>query len=267
MLTRIPPTFQRLIDEDADHFGEPGLVVLKAPEPPNELCRVKLENWLARRGASYQAKRHSEYLYFESDDPEKGPRILISAFMPTPDNMDQYLRQSANKYRPRLKGNRARKAGYTTRRISPAEEAAGIWKIIHSVSQRQGRPVSPMFNDRSPEHDFAEYRDYGDALFNDICCGVFAPDGSLAAYLLGKRVGDHVQYDEIMGHSDHIANDVMYLLHFAFLEMCAASPHPPQCLNYGSWYSGSNPFSPEGGLNRWKRKVKFKPAYLILASS
>ena len=81
------------------------------------------------------------------------------------------------------------------------------------------------------------------------------------------RVGDHVQYDEIMGHADHLGNDVMYLLHYAFVQLCVENAAPPRCLNYGSWYSGANPFSPQGGLNRWKRKVNFKPAYLILASS
>src|SRR5262245_36364629 len=124
-----------------------------------------------------------------------------------------------------------------------------------------------MFLDRARNHDFPDYIEYGDPNYNDICCGAFAPDGTLAAYLLGKRVGEHVQYDEIMGHAAHIANDVMYLLHFEFLRLCMQSPAPPQCLNYGSWYSGANPFSAEGGLNRWKRKVNFKPAYLILASS
>ena len=267
MLTRNQPTFQRLIEDDERKYGSPEPLIVRPPEPRNEACRRKLDNWLAWRGASYPAQRHSEYLHFESDDPDDGPKILISAVMKTPADMEEYLGSIAQNRRYDVRGSKALKHGYTARPINPAEEAENIWRVIHSSDQRQGRAISPMFGDRAPDHDFPGYAPAGDPWFEDICCGVFAPDGALAAYLLGKRVGEHVQYDEFMGHADHLQYHVMYHLHFAFLKMCALCEHPPQCLNYGSWYSGANPFALQGGLNRWKRKVKYKPAYLTLASS
>lgn len=277
MLTQIPPSFQRLIQEDQARYGEPAMIILTPPPPRNDRCETKLRNWLQWRAASYPAPRHSEYLYRpEIDSPVGGagggggtgggPKIMLSAVMPAPASEEAYLAEIAPDRRYDVRGKKAANRGYTARAIAPREHAEGIWHIIHSSDQRQSRPIAPMFLDRPRDHDFPEYIDYGNPSFDDICCGVFAPDGALAAYLLGKRVGEHVQYDEIMGHSDHIASDVMYLLHFAFLRLCMQSPAPPQCLNYGAWYSGANPFSTEGGLNRWKRKVNFKPAYLILAS-
>lgn len=263
----IPPTFQSFIEEDVQQYGSPDLLELTPPAPRDERCREKLANWLEWRASPYPADRHSEYLFKPEVDAAGGPKILISAVMPTPASMEEYISSISAKRRYDVRGKKALKQGYTTRPIDPREEAGSIWRVIHSSDERQGRPISPMFGDRRPDHDFPSYVPTGDPWFDDICCGVFASDGALAAYLLGKRVGEHVQYDEIMGHADHLQHDVMYLLHFAFLEMCTENEHPPQCLNYGSWYSGTDPFSVEGGLNRWKRKVKFKPAYLILASS
>lgn len=267
VLTQLPETFQRLTAEDQAIYGEPVMVQLPLPPPKNPACQTKLQNWLDWRGAPYPAERHSEYLHRPDIDDEGGPKILISAIMPPPASFEAYLAAISPDRRYDVRGRKAANRGYTARAIKPQQESRGIWEIIHSSDQRQGRPIAPMFGDRPPDYEFPSYINYEDPTYTDICCGVFAPDGGLAAYLLGKRIGDHVQYDEIMGHADHIAGDVMYLLHFAFLQLCMAAESPPQCLNYGSWYSGVNAFSAEGGLNRWKRKVNFKPAYLIAACS
>lgn len=266
-LMQIPPTFQQLTDDVRAIYGEPELVYLRPPKPSNDTCREKLANWLKWRAAPYPASRHSEYLYKPDDDGETGPEILLSAVMPTPSSMTAYLEGVSRKRRYDVRARKALKHGYSARVIQPGEESRGIWEIVHSTEQRQGRPIVAMFGDRPPDYDFSAHQPTEDVAFDDICCGVFAPEGNLAAYLIGKRLGDHVQYEEIMGHAEHIQYDVMYLLHYSFLEMCVANELPPQCLNYGSWYSGTDPFSPTGGLNRWKRKVKFRPAYLILASS
>lgn len=264
--TEAPATFQRLTYEDRCQYGAPLVCELTLPAPQTPADREKLERWIALRGATYAADRHSEYLVFPGDGLH-GPRIMLSAVMSSPRSMGEYLQPIQQKRRYDVQGKKALGHGFTWRPIRPWEHAAEIHGIIHSTTSRQGRPIATQFDQRPPNHDFADYIPSGTPEFADICVGVFAPDGSLAAYLLGKRVGDHVQYDEIMGHADHLRHDVMYLLHWGFLETCVASPKPPACLNYGAWYSGANHLSPEGGLNRWKRKVKFVPAYLVLASS
>lgn len=256
---------QRLTDEDREHFGTPLLVTLAPPEAHHEADWRKLECWIRWRAAPYAAKRHSEYLALPSDGP-KGPHIMLSAVLRTPSSGDAYLATIDQKRRYDILGKKAIGRGYSVRPIRPWEHGPAIHGIIHSTTTRQGRPIAPQFADRPADHPFDAYRPSGDPAFADICVGVFSADDSLVAYLLGKRVGDHVQYDEIMGHADHLAHDIMYLLHWGFLDACIATPQPPAWLHYGAWYSGANPFSPEGGLNRWKRKTKFVPAYLALAS-
>lgn len=259
--------FQPLRDCDIAEYGSPELCFLAAPAPSDDLSARKRQSWLTFRAAPYSAARHSEYLFIpESDLEGNGPKIMLSAVMTLPVDLQAYLGAMPAGRRYTVRGKKAESRGYRAREIRPGEHAQAIWEVVHSSSQRQGRPISPLYADRPRDWPFSEYCEYQDPNYADICCGVFTEHGKLAAYLLGKRVGDHVQYDEIMGHADHVGSDVMYLLHYFFLKTCLERASIPICLNYGPWYSGVNPFSPKGGLNEWKRRVGFRPAYLILAS-
>ncbi|MFP4052539.1 MAG: hypothetical protein ACLFV7_01585 [Phycisphaerae bacterium] len=260
----IPPTFQQLTDEDRAIYGTPEVIELCPPLTDDPAAARKRAHWLEWRAAPYPARRHSEYLYLPADGND-GPRILLSAVLKTPASLEEYVSAAPKKRRYDLRGNKARNKGYQVRPIRPAEKAEGIWQVIHSSDTRQGRPISPMFDDRPRDYDFPEYVDFEDPQYRDICTGVFTYHGDLAAYLLGKRAGEHVYYDEIMGHDDFRDDDVTYLLHAGFIEQAAALDRPPRYLHYGPWYSGADPYSPTGGLNRWKRKTNFKPAWLTLA--
>ena len=264
-----PKRFQPLTGEDRAEFGAPALMRLDPPGTADPAAKEKRRRWLEWRAASYPAERHSEYLArLPADLGGNGPRILISAVLTLDAGIDGYLSQFDNRQRYKITGRRPLNMGYTTAPIAhPRDHAAAIHAIIHSSAERQGRPIAASFDRRPADHSFADYDPCADARYRDICTGVFAPDGTLAAYLLGKRVGNHVQYDEIMGHADHVAHDVMYLLHIAFLRQCLEQEVVPRCLNYGPWYSGHDPYSARGGLNFWKRKTRFRPAYLIAASS
>ena len=264
---QIPNSFQRLIPEDIAEYCQPKLIHLYPPETNDPAAENKREKWLTLRAAPTPAQRHSEYLHRPDRDGNTGPKILISAVMATLPSMEVYLKQFKSKRRYKIQGRKALNAGYTAGPVQPSNYSREIYAIIHSSTNRQGRSIADAYVERSPDYNFPYYQGFVDPNYKDICCGVFSPINELVAYLLGKRVGHHVQYDEIMGHMEHIKNDVMYLLHYQFLLQCMDTPTPPQCLNYGPWYSGINPFSPQGGLNRWKRKIRFKPAYLILASS
>jgi hypothetical protein len=266
-MENLPEQFQKLTSDDQAVYGQPEIIYLDPPKIDDPNCSQKRMNWINWRAAPYPTMRHSEYLYIPEIDEKGGPAILISAILKTPNSLNAYISQIKSKARYTIRGRKALARRYSARQIVPAEESSGIWKIIHSSDTRQEREIDPMFADRPPDYNFPEYQLFDNPNYEDICCGVFSPEGELAAYLLGKRVGDHVQYDEIMGHNRYLGDDIMYLLHITFLQMCIEKQVPPKHLNYGTWYSGYKPFSPEGGLNRWKRKINFKPAYLILASS
>jgi len=259
--------FQPLTPEDRELYLRPGLVVLDPPLTHCARADEKRQNWLNWRAASYPANRHAEYLFRRSDIGTDHPRILLSAVLDISAGLDCYLAQFNKKQRYGVTGKKAVNAGYTTRDIYPPEHAADIWDIIHSSDQRQGRQIATTFHSRAKDYAFAEYQPFTDPNYKDICVGGFSPEGKMVAFILGKRVGDHVQYDEIMGHNDHLKLNVMFLTHYFFLQRVLEQEVVPRCLNYGPWYSGANAYSPEGGLNFWKRKTRFHPAYLISASS
>jgi hypothetical protein len=259
--------FQQLTSDDFDVYGTPEIIELTPPKSNDPKCSKRIEKWIDWRAAPYPAKRHSEYLFLPDKDlTGDAPRILISAVLRPPQSIDDYLAQYSKKRRLTVSGRRAQNNGYYARSIKPNKEAKGIWDIIHSSDSRQGRGIAPMFADRSPDYEFSNYEQSNDANYQSICTGVFSDKDQLVAYLLGYRIGDHVQYDEIMGHHDHFQFGIMYFLHLNFLKQCLEQEIVPQCLNYGPWYSGADPYSPTKGLNYWKRRTGFKPAYLIAAS-
>ena len=260
--------FQPLTDTDRALYGAPDLILLEPSVTDDPRAVEKRRRWIELRAAPYPAKRLSEYLFRPATDFDaSSPRILVAAVLDLSAGLDAYLAQFDKRGRYRVMGKKASNLGYEARHIRPRNYAAGIHAVINSSAERQGRPVSSEIADRPTDYAFSDYDDYADPDYRDICCGVFSPQGILAAYMLGKRVGDHVQYDEIMGHADHLANDVMYLLHATFLLKCVEQKKVPTCLNYGPWYSGRDPYSPATGLNFWKRKTRFWPAYLIAACS
>lgn len=262
-----PERFQSLTQEDSEYYGNPDLVLLDPPKTTDPNAAKKRQNWLGWRAASYPAQRHSEYLFKLHRDCERGgPRILLSAVLDPTAGLEAYLALFNNKQRYHVTGRKATNLGYVAKPINPREHAAEIYNIVHSSETRQGRPIVQQFWDRPVNHNFPDYLEYQDFNYKDICVGVFDPDGVMVAYLLGKRVGDHVQYDEIMGHYDHVGNRIVFLLNFFFIQECLKQEKVPRCLNYGPWYSGVNPYSPKGGLNFWKRRTRFRPVYLITAS-
>lgn len=266
-ISRDPRRFQQLTEEDKREYGEPAIFVLNPPPSDDPASERKRRNWIAWRGAPYPAERHAEYVFNCADlADDNHPRILLSAVLDIHAGLDTYIAQFDKKKRYAVTGRKAYNAGFTTGEISPAKYAEDIWQIIHSSAERQGRAIAETFDERPRDHSFPDYETFRDAEYKDICVGAFAPDGQLVAYILGKRVGDHVQYDEIMGHRAYLAQDVVGLAHYAFLQRVLEQEQVPRCLNYGPWYSGANAFSAEGGLNFWKRKNRFRPAYLINAS-
>lgn len=259
--------FQQLTEEDREKYGEPEIVFLD-PVPGEEPASViKRRNWLNWRAAPYPAERHSEYLFRADDLQSKHPCILLSAVLDVSAGFDMYIGQFNKKQRYQVRGRKAANAGFSTRIIQPAEFSSEIWDIIHSSEKRQGRIIAASYDSRPRDYNFPDYVALNDPYYQDICVGGFSPEGKMVAYILGKRVGEHVQYDEIMGHAEYVLSGVMFFTHDAFIREVLEQEKVPKCLNYGPWYSGTNAFSAQGGLNFWKRKTRFLPSYLTTVSS
>lgn len=258
--------FQSVLESDESRFGAPTIRKLTIPSATNAADRRKISNWISWKGAPYAAKRHSEYLLLPSYLAKEPQRLLVSAVIHGLVSIEQYLSELGSNRRSKLKWKEATSRGFVAKKIRPEERAAEISEIITSSNERQGKPIDPRFLQRGPRHRFLEYsEDFGREL-KDLCVGVETSRGSLVAYLLGKRVGDHIFYDEIMGHAEYLQYGVVDLMHIFFLEKSLEIESSSLVLHYGSWYSGSHARDPSQGLNRWKRNRGFRPAYLTLSS-
>jgi hypothetical protein len=147
----------------------------------------------------------------------------------------------------RKRSARARRLGYVGMGLRDrGAYADDIYEINVSAPERQGRPMSPGYHARPssapdstplcPLHGVHAY-------------GVFAPDGPLVAYLWMYRAGDLALVSSILGHAEHLANDIMYeLFHTA---LCAEVAVGAGVVVYNRNDSGTD------GLRYFKSKLGF----------
>jgi hypothetical protein len=108
----------------------------------------------------------------------------------------------------RKRASRAERLGYAFDTIERERFSEDLFAINTSLDSRQGRPMTeayqrPVEHGPLPEYPCARHavRTYG-----------VLKDGRLVAYLWLHRAGDLALVSTILGHGDHLANDVMYLL-------------------------------------------------------
>ena len=88
-------------------------------------------------------------------------------------------------------------------------------------------------------------------------------DRRLLAYIRFKRQGSLGIYTQILGHGDHLADGIMFRLHYAIMEWIASSPDQVPGLThilYGAITDGND------GLKMWKKRCGFVPAPLVLTN-
>jgi hypothetical protein len=109
----------------------------------------------------------------------------------------------------RKRTDRASERGYSFAQIRRHRHADEIHRINLSAPERQGRPMSAGYHMRPSEtplpksscarHEIATY-------------GVHDRDDVLVAYSTIYRMGDLALVSQILGHADHLENEIMYLL-------------------------------------------------------
>ncbi len=147
----------------------------------------------------------------------------------------------------RKRSARSRRLGYVGIVISDRGPYANeIYDINTSAPERQGRPMSPGYHQRPSSAPDAPP---ACRLHGVHSYGAFDPDGKLCAYLWMYRSGDLALVSSILGHADHLANDVMYeLFHTA---LCAEVGVGPGVVVYNRHDSGTD------GLRYFKSKLGF----------
>lgn len=108
----------------------------------------------------------------------------------------------------RKRADRAARRGYRFAEIQREQFADDIFEINTSLEQRQGRPMSSGYRERTT---FSPLPVYICARHRVSTYGVLKAE-RLVAYLWLYRAGDLALVSTILGHGDHLEDEVMYLL-------------------------------------------------------
>jgi len=144
----------------------------------------------------------------------------------------------------RKRANRAARRGYLCNVIARHERADEIHAINVSAPERQGRPMSAGYYARPSETPPPEYPCPRHRV---TTYGVEDENGCLVAYLSLYRAGQLALVSQILGHSAHLENEVMYLLWAGMLH--AESEDQDGFLVYNRHDSGTD------GLRFFKERV------------
>lgn len=148
---------------------------------------------------------------------------------------------SRNHRTMRKRADRAERLGYTFAQIDRTQYVDDIYRINTSKAQRQGRPMTAGYNKVptfSPNPKVCSHH-------HVYTYGVLHDD-QLVAYLWLYRSGDLAMVSSILGHAEHLDNNVMYLLYEGML----ADQWPlGGTVFYNLWNSGQD------GLRFFKTRV------------
>lgn len=147
----------------------------------------------------------------------------------------------------RRRAARARRLGYSARLYRPERHVDDVFAINTSLAVRQGRPMSAGYRQRpsstpDPTYDCPRHR--------VTRYGVFDPAGVLVAYCHAVRAGDLALVSQILGHGEHLRNDVMFLLVASVL-----SGEMPT----GGFLIYNRHDSGQPGLREFKERLGFRP--------
>lgn len=160
--------------------------------------------------------------------------------LPMPETLEQWRAEHRT---ARKRADRCIRRGYRSAMVNRRHYQEDIYRINTSAPTRQGRPMSagyltrPVFGDnplRCGRHHVYTY-------------GVLHGE-RLVAYLWLYRCGELALVSSILGHADHLADDVMYLLVQSVIDDQADLGG---FLVYNRWDSGTD------GLRYFKEKLGF----------
>lgn len=175
---------------------------------------------------------------------------------------------------------RAERRGYRYAMFEPRRWVEGIERINKSKSVRSGGRMKLAYQ-RSASEILEELNTDESAQPNacplhfDHWVGAFKEVGAtgvqtanaegesqLCAYLRVRRFGDYAIFGQILGDRTALPDGVMNFLHVSFIRDVLGADQSRweavRCIVYGTWSSGG------AGLQRWKERVGFAPAYVVI---
>jgi hypothetical protein len=163
------------------------------------------------------------------------------SLMSCPGSLDEWRTEHRT---ARKRADRCARRGYTFSEISYADYADDIFEINTSLEQRQGRPMADGYRERREHGRLPEFPCH---LHNTRTYGVLR-GRKLRAYLTLHRSNELGMVSMILGHGDHLADEIMYLLFAGMVE--------DQAGNAGILYYNRHD-SGQDGLRFYKERVGF----------
>lgn len=148
----------------------------------------------------------------------------------------------------RKRAGRARRRGYAFSRVDRHLYSDDIHAINTSAPVRQGRPMSAGYRQRT---EFGPLPVYPCARHAVRTYGVIGPGGGLVAYLWLYRAGELALVSQILGHDEHLRDEVMWLLVEGVIE-AESEIDPDGWLVYNRHDSGTE------GLRWFKERCGFE---------
>lgn len=165
--------------------------------------------------------------------------------LPIPTSIDEYLGEHRT---ARKRATRSGRRGYLAHVLKREEHADEIYEINRSSRIRQGRRMSQPYLERqtfSPLPDFPCER-------HAIRTTGISLDGVLVGYIAIYRCGELALVSQILGHAEHLENEIMYQLFAAALTR--ELPAGPGVVVYNRHDSGTD------GLRFFKERLGFEEA-------
>ncbi len=128
------------------------------------------------------------------------------AVLPLPATLEEWRGEHRT---ARKRADRATRKGYRFLGVQRHLRAAELHQINTSAPERQGRPMSLGYQQPPSETPLPVYPCPRHAVRT---YGVETSDGQLVAYCWIYRAGDLALVSQILGHLDHLENEIMYLL-------------------------------------------------------
>jgi len=169
------------------------------------------------------------------------------ALLSLPDTYEAYIAGGARRH---MRGHvsRATRGGYTFGPLDPLASLDEIMDINRSAETRQGRPMHPDYLDGEAVATYL--RGAGEVY------GVRDSDGRLRAYADLRQCGAIACMSRLLGHAEHLAQGVMYLLLAgiirSLIERRSATGQP-------TWFMYDTFPGASVGLAQFKRAIGCEP--------
>jgi hypothetical protein len=168
---------------------------------------------------------------------------------------------------------KAARNGIICRTFSYRQWSQDVLEVNSSLPTRHGKPLPAYYHQL--EYDY--WVDSQPSNPEEICCplhyvlwwGAFISDSNaqkeerLIGYIRFERIGSIGIYSKILGHGDFLKLGTMFSLHLNICQWLFSKSNVTtgiDCILYSKWDSGGD----GGGLQRWKKKCLFEPAFPVI---